>query len=73
MQPSTGLINTALGALGLPQPHWLGDPDLALYSVILVDIWQGLGIATVIFIAGILSIPGDYFEAARLEWRVAEI
>jgi raffinose/stachyose/melibiose transport system permease protein len=35
--------------------------------VILVDIWQGLGIATVIFIAGILSIPEDYFEAARLE------
>jgi raffinose/stachyose/melibiose transport system permease protein len=67
MQPSTGLINTALGALGLPQPHWLGDPKLALYSVILVDIWQGLGIATVIFIAGILSIPEDYFEAARLE------
>jgi len=67
MQPSIGLINTALGALGLPQPQWLGDPKLALYSVILVDIWQGLGIATVIFIAGILSIPEDYFEAARLE------
>ena len=70
MQPSIGLINTALGALGLPQPHWLGDPKLALYSVILVDIWQGLGIATVIFIAGILSIPEDYFEAARLEGGV---
>ncbi|MGW8225532.1 MAG: carbohydrate ABC transporter permease [Anaerolineales bacterium] len=67
MQPSTGLINTALRAIGLPQPQWLGDPKLALYSVILVDIWQGLGIATVIFIAGILSIPEDYFEAARLE------
>jgi len=67
MQPSIGLINTILGALSLPQPHWLGDPKLALYSVILVDIWQGLGIATVIFIAGILSIPEDYFEAARLE------
>jgi raffinose/stachyose/melibiose transport system permease protein len=67
MQPSTGLINTVLGALGLPTPQWLGDPKLALYSVALVDIWQGLGIATVIFIAGILSIPQDYFEAARLE------
>lgn len=67
MQPSIGLINTALGAIGLPQPNWLGDPKLSLYSVILVDIWQGLGIATVIFIAGILSIPEDYFEAARLE------
>jgi raffinose/stachyose/melibiose transport system permease protein len=67
MQPSTGLINTALGLLGLPQPNWLGDPDLALYSVVLVDVWKGLGIATVIFMAGILSIPEEYFEAARLE------
>ena len=67
MQPSTGLINLALGFLGLPQPDWLGNPDLALYSIIIVDVWKGLGIATVIFMAGILSIPEEYFEAARLE------
>ena len=67
MQPSVGLINTTLGTLGLPQPQWLGNPDIALYSVVLVDVWRGVGIATVIFIAGILSIPPDYFEAARLE------
>jgi raffinose/stachyose/melibiose transport system permease protein len=67
MQPSTGLINTALGSLGLPQPDWLGNPSLALYSVALVDVWKGIGIATVIFIAGILSIPVDYFDAARLD------
>ena len=67
MQPSTGLINIALGAIGLPQPKWLGNPSLALYSVALVDVWKGIGIAMVIFMAGILSIPEDYFEAARLE------
>jgi raffinose/stachyose/melibiose transport system permease protein len=67
MQPSIGLINTVLGALGLPQPDWLGNPGLALYSVALVDVWKGIGIAMVIFIAGILSIPEEYFEAARLE------
>lgn len=67
MQPSVGLINTVLGSLGLPRPEWLGNPGLALYSVALVDVWKGVGIATVIFIAGILSIPTDYFEAARLE------
>jgi len=67
MQPSTGLINSALGAFGLPKPQWLGDPKLALYSVILVDIWQGLGIASVIFIAGIQSIPVEYFDAVELE------
>ena len=67
MQPSTGLINTVFGTLGLPQPDWLGNPGLALYSVAIVDVWKGVGIATVIFIAGILSIPLDYFDAARLE------
>jgi len=67
MQPSTGLINIALGSLGLPQPEWLGNPGLALFSVALVDVWKGIGIAMVIFIAGIMSIPVDYFEAARLE------
>jgi raffinose/stachyose/melibiose transport system permease protein len=67
MQPSVGLINTALGSIGLPQPDWLGNPTLALYSVALVDVWKGIGIAMVIFMAGILSIPLDYFDAARLE------
>lgn len=67
MQPSTGVINTALGALGMPTPDWLGNPSLALISVALVDVWKGLGLATVIFMAGIMSIPLEYFEAARLE------
>ena len=67
MQPSAGLINTVLGFFGLPQPQWLGNPDLALYSVALVDVWKGIGIAMVIFMAGILSIPQDYFDTARLE------
>jgi raffinose/stachyose/melibiose transport system permease protein len=67
MQPSVGLINTVLGTFGVLKPDWLGNPSLALYSVALVDVWKGVGIATVIFIAGILSIPTDYFEAARLE------
>jgi raffinose/stachyose/melibiose transport system permease protein len=67
MQPSVGLINIVFGSIGLPQPDWLGNPSLALYSVALVDVWKGIGIAMVIFSAGILAIPMDYFEAARLE------
>jgi len=67
LQPSIGLVNTVLGAIGLPQPDWLGNPNLAIYSVALVDVWKGVGIATVIFMAGIMSIPTDYFEAARIE------
>lgn len=67
MQPSTGLINVALSTFGIPRTDWLGDPAIALYSVIIVDIWKGIGIAMVLFMAGILSIPTEYFDAARLE------
>ncbi len=67
MQPSTGLINVALRTFGVPRIDWLGDPAIALYSVVIVDIWKGVGIAMVLFMAGIQSIPLEYFDAARLE------
>lgn len=67
MQPADGLINLTLQTLGLPQPNWLGSPDLAIYSVAFIDIWRGIGIAVLIFIAGITSIPREYFDAAALE------
>jgi raffinose/stachyose/melibiose transport system permease protein len=67
MQPSTGLINRFLGAFGAPRIEWLGDPGLAIYSIALVDVWKGMGIAVVILMAAIQSIPEDYFDAARLE------
>lgn len=67
MNPEKGLINQALTTLGAPGPGWLTNPQLALYSVALVDVWKGVGLATVIFIAGIVSIPSDYFEAARVD------
>jgi raffinose/stachyose/melibiose transport system permease protein len=67
MQPNKGVINVALRALHLPYFDWLGDPRLALYSVIFVDVWKGIGIATVIYMAGILAIPQDYFDATKLD------
>ena len=67
MQPSYGLINTVLKAMRLPAPDWLGNPSLALYSVALVDVWRGIGIALIIYIAGILSISEQLLDAARLE------
>jgi raffinose/stachyose/melibiose transport system permease protein len=67
MHPSSGLINRSLEVIGIDGPSWLTDPNIALLSVAFVDVWKGVGIALVIFIAGIMSIPEDYFEAARLE------
>ncbi|MFM9696979.1 carbohydrate ABC transporter permease [Streptomyces europaeiscabiei] len=67
MDPSTGAINKALAVVGIDGPGWLTDPSLALFSVALVDVWKGVGLATVIYIAGIVSIPQDYYEAARID------
>lgn len=67
MHPTRGVINQALDLIGITGPAWLVDPDWALLSVAFVDVWQGIGLATVIYMAGILSIPGEYFEAAKMD------
>lgn len=65
--PTMGAINLLLAQLGLEGPDWLGDVNLALLSVAFVDVWKGVGIALVIFIAGILAIPQDYYEALSID------
>jgi raffinose/stachyose/melibiose transport system permease protein len=67
MNPDRGLINGALGTIGISGPGWLTDPKYALLSVALVDVWKGVGLATLIYIAGIVSIPREYMEAARVD------
>jgi raffinose/stachyose/melibiose transport system permease protein len=67
MNPEKGLINNALAAVGIAGPGWLTNPHLAIFSVALVDVWKGVGLATVIYIAGLVSIPGEYYEAARTD------
>lgn len=67
MHPTRGIINVALAAIGIHGPGWLTDPTLALYSVVLVDVWKGIGLATVIYIAGLASISPEYYEAARID------
>ncbi|RKP52928.1 sugar ABC transporter permease [Cohnella endophytica] len=67
MHPTEGLINTTLASLGISGPDWLGDTRIALLSVAFVDVWKGVGFATVIYIAGIMSIPEDYYEALQID------
>ena len=67
MNPDQGLINKSLAAIGIQGPGWLTDPKWALLSVAAVDVWKGVGLATLIYIAGIVSIPREYIEAARVD------
>ena len=67
MNPTNGLINKTLAVVGIDGPGWLTDPKYALLSVALVDVWKGVGLATVTYIAGIVSIPQEYYEAAKMD------
>lgn len=67
MHPTDGLLNDALALVGIEGPKWLANPHLALLSVALVDVWKGVGIATVIYMGGITAIPVEYYEAAKVD------
>jgi len=75
--PVYSIINWTLRALGLLAPNtwpiWLGRPNLAMASVILVDVWRLLPLATVIILAGLSGIPQDIHDAAAMDgagfWR----
>ncbi|MDC7233200.1 MAG: sugar ABC transporter permease [Spirochaetales bacterium] len=67
MHPTRGVINTMLSTIGITGPDWLGNVKIALLSVIAVDLWKGVGVATVIFIAGIMSISTQYYEALEID------
>ncbi|HTP58526.1 MAG TPA: sugar ABC transporter permease [Spirochaetia bacterium] len=67
MHPSHGIINKALALAGIAGPDWLGNIHIALLSIVLVDVWKGVGVATVIYIAGIMSIPRQYYEALSMD------
>lgn len=64
LNPTNGLVNTVLGAVGLPQPGWWTDPTWALPAVILSSAWKDLGFVMVIMLAGLQAIPSDVLEAA---------
>ncbi|MBJ9987746.1 MULTISPECIES: carbohydrate ABC transporter permease [Paenibacillus] len=67
MHPSHGMFNTVLASLGITGPDWLGNTKIALLSVAMVDVWKGVGVATVIYIAGISAIPQEYYEALKID------
>ncbi|MBN9550280.1 MAG: sugar ABC transporter permease [Alphaproteobacteria bacterium] len=67
--PVFGLLNAALDLVGLAglKHSWLGDADIALYAIVAVDIWKWLGFHAVIYLAGLQTIPGELYEAARID------
>jgi multiple sugar transport system permease protein len=71
--PAFGPINSFLGLLGMSQPEWLANPNTAIAAVVIVLLWSGVGYDMIIFLAGLQSIPREYYEAAQIDgasnWR----
>ena len=78
--PETGVVDGLLGGVGVPAPDqgFLGTPGLALWTVMAVLTWKYLGLAILLFLAGLQSVPEEVYEAAQLDgaswwqtqWRV---
>ena len=65
--PRYGLLNYALGHIGVEPVDWLGDPLLAMPALILMAVWKNFGYNMIIFIAGLQSIPEQLYDAARID------
>ncbi|WP_209120995.1 carbohydrate ABC transporter permease [Alkalihalobacillus sp. BA299] len=73
MDTDFGLLNWFIGLFELGNVQWLTHPDTALISLVIVAVWKSVGFNTLVFIAGLQSIPQDLYEAAELDeankWR----
>jgi multiple sugar transport system permease protein len=63
---SRGLLNGLMTILGLPERPWLGDPQTAIWTLVLLAVWQ-FGSPMLIFLAGLKQIPNEYYEAAAID------
>lgn len=78
--PQHGLLNTFLHSVGLSlfASDWLNDPNIALFSTIMVDVWRTTGFTMVIYLAGLQIIPKELYESAEIDgangwWRFSHV
>ena len=67
LNPDQGLINLLLAQVGIDGPSWLADPMLAMPSIIAMAVWRNLGLAMIVFLAGLQTIPAQLYEAAAID------
>jgi multiple sugar transport system permease protein len=67
IDPDIGLLNIIISWLGLTPPNWLAHPSSALAVIILIELWRGTGFYLITFMAGLLAIPEELYEAAEID------
>ncbi|WP_438754388.1 carbohydrate ABC transporter permease [Pararhizobium sp. O133] len=68
--PDSGVLNAGLSMVGVESVNWLG-PRMALYSVVIVNVWGAIGSGMIIFLAGLQAIPKEFYEVTRLDGATA--
>lgn len=67
LHPTIGLVNHVFALVGLPTANWLRDENTVLAALAVIGIWQNLGFAMVLFLAGLKAIPKDLYDAASVD------
>ncbi|QHO76155.1 ABC transporter permease [Bradyrhizobium sp. CCBAU 051011] len=67
LHPTIGLVNRALGVMGISGVNWLRDERTALLALALIGIWQGFGFAMVLFVSGLKAVPQQLYDAAAID------
>lgn len=78
LDPMWGIVNHVLGLVGIGPVEWLGDPNLAMISLVVIDTWRWTPFVVLIASAGIMALPTEVYEAARVDgasalrtlWRI---
>ncbi|MEU4385467.1 sugar ABC transporter permease [Promicromonospora sp. NPDC023805] len=72
--PRDGLVNELLNVFGIASVDWFGSPETAFWVIVIMDIWRSMGFYAVLLYAGLVDIPEDVIESARLDgasgWRL---
>jgi multiple sugar transport system permease protein len=67
LHPELGIVNYLIGLLGFAKVNWLGDPTIAFWTVVVVDIWHQVSFVIILLLAGLSALPREPYEAARVD------
>jgi multiple sugar transport system permease protein len=67
LHPTLGIVNYVIGRIGVAPINWLGDYDIAFWTLIMVDIWHQVSFMVILLLAGLSALPREPYEAARME------
>ncbi len=67
LNPEVGILNYLLKLIGIPKIHWLGNPSIALLTVIMVDVWHFTPFVTLVILAGLQTLSEELYDAAKVD------